>query len=270
MNNPLNNLKIPKQEESNEKTEIKVSEDINEKPDSIWKKLAYNLTFIFGIGISLALMIFVIKARTPDNLRIIIYFLFSLLANMIIIFLFFWRGVGSEILRRLKNKRLYSTGKYVNTLHFLKTGVVKERFVKIDSLTKSFKMADQPYTTNAKLLLNHKGIPTYIHRQDSPDPVNIWDEPLSVDFSCGELDKVMHSASNFDLKAWIEKNKILAICIFGLMIIGLCFIGFKVNGIATTLQKGTYNIQPFIETVKILCTNQSNVIQQVPITVAGG
>lgn len=251
--------------------EIKVKEDLNEKPQSIWKKLLYQFLFITGLALNLAVMIFVIKSRTADNLRITIYFLISLLINMIVIFLFFWRGVGGEILRRIKNRKLYQKGTYVNTLHFLKTGVVKERFCKIDSLTKSFKMADQPYTTNAKLLLNYKGIPTYIHRQDSPDPVNIWEEPLSVDFSCGELDKVMHSASNFDLKAWIESNKILAIVIFGLLIIGIAFVGFKTNAIGTMLQKGTYNSQNIIEAVRTLCTqNQtaSNIVQ-IPITTGG-
>lgn len=250
----------------NKNDELIVKDDLNDKPLSMIKKVGLNILLYGSLLLVGAVAVWVIKQGTVDNKKLIVFFLLSLLVDIIVLALFFYRGLGVEVLRRIKNKKLYQSGDYVNTLHIMKSGVVKERFVKIDPQTQSFKMKDQPYILNPECIYIYKDMKTYFHVDGYPAPIKMKQDAFVNELSCPEMDKVMYSASNFDLKAWIEKHKVLFIILVGAIMIGVLFAGFKIFGVEKLLKEGTYNADNIINAVKILCTNQTqNIVQTVPI-----
>lgn len=261
----INNIK---KDSGIEEETFKVKEDLNEKPDSTLLKIWYNILLYGSFIILGAISIWVLRQQSVENKKLILFFMLSILINIIVLILFFYRGVGAEVIRRLKNKKFYQKGNYVNTLHVMKSGIIKERFMKIDSQTQSFKMNDQPYVMNPKCLHIYKDMKTYIHVDGYPAPIHIKQDQFVNELSCPEMDKVMYSASNFDLKAWIEKHKMLFIIIMGIIMIGVSVACFKIIGVEKLLKDGTYNADVILQTIKTVCMqNQtvSNVIQQVPI-----
>ena len=158
---------------------------------------------IFGV-IALG-MIYLKEVRTPENKTLELWLTFSILANIMILFISLFTGTGTEIYKRYFNKFKYKSGKYVNALIILKSGVVKEVFTAKDELTGSIRLMGKPYVTTAKLMFNYKGIPTYLFREDNPDPVNIWQDGYTGIISCSEVDTVMASADSFNAIAWLKQ-----------------------------------------------------------------
>lgn len=248
-----------------DKDELIIKDDLNDKPISMLKKIGFNILLYGALLLIGSVCVWVIKQGTVENQKLIIFFMLSLLLDIVVLVLFFYRGVGVEVLRRLKNQKLYQSGDYVNTLHIMKSGVVKERFVKIDPQTQSFKMKDQPYILNPECIYIYKNMKTYFHADGYPAPIKMKQDAFVNELSCPEMDKVMYSASNFDLKAWIEKHKMLFIIIMGVIMIGILVTGFKVFNIDTVLKEGSYNADNIVNAVRILCVNQSQTIQSIPI-----
>lgn len=155
----------------------------------------------------------------------------SIMVNVIILGAVFATGIGQKIFKRFKNRLLFHTGRYVNTLYLTKNGTAKEVFKKVDPDTKTFTILGQKFIRNPKLLFSFEKIPSYIHREGSPDPLNIWGDELAGEISNAEIDIAMTASQNFDLKQWINNHKMI-IAIALLIIIGLgaasVFSGFSV------------------------------------------
>lgn len=177
---------------------------------------------------------------TVDKGMIIATASISIMANIAIIGAVFATGIGLKIVKRFKNRILFHTGRYVNTIYLTKNGTGKEVFKRVDPDTKTFNVLGQKFIRNPKLLFNFEKIPTYIHREGNPDPLNVWDDKLASDFSNSEMDIAMTSAQNFDLKQWINTNK-MYILIVAVIIIGLAaasvFFGAQLYAM---LRDGTY------------------------------
>lgn len=127
----------------------------------------------------------------------------SIMFNVIVIFVLVATKIGIAVVRRFFNGLRYKTGKYVNTLIFLKTGVMKEVFKK--KIEGKFTFNKESYTTNPRLLMPYRGIPSYIHLESQPSPINIFKEGENDLPSAAEIDTVMLSVNNFDFMAWVQK-----------------------------------------------------------------
>ena len=194
--------------ETEEETQIGKDDTIEEndyekenKRSKIYKTLGQFLMFgVIALG-----MIYLKEVRTPENKSLELWLTFSILANLMIIFVSVFTGTGTEIFKRYFNKFKYKSGKYVNALIILKSGVVKEVFTTKDELTGSIRLMGKPYVATAKLRFNYKGIPTYLFREDNPDPINIWQNGYTGTISCSEVDTVMASADSFNAVAWLKQ-----------------------------------------------------------------
>jgi hypothetical protein len=124
--------------------------------------------------------------------------------NIFIIGFFLVTTIGQDAWGRWRNKQRYKKGGFVHSLILTKEGNVQEVFTKVKEGKFSFK--ELPYIRNPRLLLNFRGIPTYIHREDEPAPVNMWGKDFdSILMSAAEMDTVMNSQVNFDFKEWLSK-----------------------------------------------------------------
>ena len=126
----------------------------------------------------------------------------SIIFNFALIIITFLTGVGREALTRFKNKFRFKSGRYANTLYINKSGNMMEVFRKIDK-TGRFDINDKDYVRNPMLQFPYKGIPTMIHLEDFPEPLNPFKDKEAAELSTAELDTVMMSVSNFDLQQWI-------------------------------------------------------------------
>jgi len=175
-----------------------------------------------------------------QNSLIVAFLALSITTNIIILLIVFATGIGQRILKRFINRIKYNRGAYTNTLQITKNGTLKEHFCKVDNETGAFKIRDNTYVRNPKLLLNYDKIPTYIHREGNPDPLDIWDNNLTSEFSNAEIDIVMNSKGAFDVKAWLDKNKMIILLALGIMIAivgGAAFFGYSAYEM---LRDGTY------------------------------
>lgn len=232
-------------EETFEETDVtditpeKIPENEHEKTSKGIKFLQQLATYIV-FGAIAGLLFFLQKIQTPENKTLITWITLSGLANLLIVFASILTGSGTEILKRYSNKLKYKTGKYVNTVFMMKTGIIKEVFAKKDELTGSIRIHGKPYVTNAKLLFNYKGIPSYLHRQDNPDPINVWQEGYARELSASEMDTVMASMNSFNVLEWLKKNMsyaLIAVVVIGFLAGAGALMAQKNNDMLT---KGTY------------------------------
>jgi hypothetical protein len=153
----------------------------------------------------------------------------SVLFNFVVIGFTFATGIGQGLLRRFRNKMLYRRGNHVNVLFVSKSGTVNEKFIKKDK-DGEYKLNDNAYICNPSLLFQYQGIPTYLVREGTPDPLNPWLSEFAGEMSCGEMDTVMQAKGSFDVKMWLEQNKMLFF-ISLLIMIGACvaavYFGFN-------------------------------------------
>lgn len=210
-----------------------------ERPKFKVPKIAwFTITWLFlaAIGVWLKLNV----TFTVDNNISVATAAISLMVNIVVLGAVFATGIGQKVFGRFKNRILFHTGRYVNTIYLTKNGTAKEIFKKVDTDTKTFNVLGQKFIRNPKLLFSFEKIPTYIHREGNPDPLNIWEERLASELSNAEMDLAMTSAQNFDLKLWINNHKmILAIAILIVIAVsaGAAFSGFMSFQM---LRDGTY------------------------------
>jgi len=126
----------------------------------------------------------------------------SILINVFVIAFMFATGIGQDCWRRFRNKQKHKKGGYVNSLMVSKDGVVNEVFKKVDSYGK-FNYKGKSYVRTPRMRTNFRGIPTFIHKEDTPSPVDVF-EIDDGGMSCGELDDVMNSQTNFDFRLWLQ------------------------------------------------------------------
>lgn len=208
------------------------------KPVSWTKKIIFFLVFA-------SMMIFAFWAKTNlhVNLKSNTAILVASITTMICILVVgvsFGTGTGTEIVKRFSRKFKVRSGKYVNTLFMTKNGVVLEIFKKVNTETRTFKIAGGTYIRNPALLFMYKGIPTYIHREGTPDPINVFMDKIAGEMSVSEMDDVMNSQGAFDLRQWLNNNKVIFIVV-GVLIVGAACIA--AYGSITTMQMlrdGTY------------------------------
>ena len=204
------------------------------------------------------------RVSNVDNSMLIMWLVLSVLANILIVLIVFGTGIGIELTKRFFNKFKYKSGNYVNSLHLMKSGVGKERFCKRDKETGGFRMEDQPYVTNPTLMFIFKGIPTYLHRDGNPDPLNIWQDELAGDLSNAEMDTAMNSKGAFDVKLWLEKNKTIVFIALFIVIgctIASIFFGYQ---IWEMLREGTYN-----QLKEVTCKNIPKAVEIVETAIGG-
>jgi len=138
---------------------------------------------------------------------LIIGLVFSGISNLGIIGFLVGTGIGKEMFLRFRNKVKYKDGEHVNTLYVSKSGVLKEAFIKKE-VDGRFKIDDRSYAVEPRLLMQYKSIPTYIHREGIPEPVNIYSMEYDG-ISTNELDIIMTGERNFDLVSWLMQNSTL-------------------------------------------------------------
>lgn len=263
--------KIMKENETNKETQKEdkqtpeTTRQTQKQPQQKKRRWTQNIIFLGIFTLTAAFMLWTNKAGTPENSTLMMIITLSVLTNISIILVMIGTGIGIELTKRFLNKFRYKSGNYVNSLHVMKSGVIKERFVKKDAETGTFRMVDKPYVTNPKLMFNYKSIPTYFHRDGHPDPLDIWQEDLTGDLSNSEMDIAMNSKGAFDVKEWLDKNKQL-IFFGGLAVIGICiisaFFGYQTFEM---LRDGTFQ-----QITEVTCKNIPKVVETIQQTNIGG
>lgn len=244
-------MKKEKQPEIIKKEEIIIKE---EKPKKVrepinWGKYVPKILLIGGFGLLASLMVMANTVRTPENNILIAMITLSVLLNILIVLGVFGTGIGIEIGKRFLRKFKYKSGQYVNTLLIMKSGVVREYFMKKDNETNSFKINDNRFVTNPTLLSIYKGIPTYFHKEGSADPMNVWENKLFGDLSNAEMDTVMNSVGMFDIKEYLEKNKIVLMFALLIMVGAAAAAGLFGYMSYEMLRDGTFNMG------QVICSN---------------
>ena len=164
---------------------------------------------------------------------------FSIMINFFLVIFFAATKIGGEAWKRWRNKQLYKKGNFVNTLMISKDGTITEEFTKVNE--GKFKFKDLPYIRNPRLLMPYRGIPTYIHREDEPAPINIWGADFDTNLlSAAEMDTVMTSQANFDLAEWIQKYLPFVLIAVGALAIALAVLGYYEFSIHSMLRDGTF------------------------------
>lgn len=231
------------------------------KEENLLKKIFNLKLYLFlSIVISAVITTFVIynkKTLVIEQSAAVGTASFSIMFNIVILAILFGTGIGQELLSRFKRRLLFRTGRFVNTLFISKNGPIKEHFVSVDKETGSFRILDKPYTRNPSLLHHYKNIPTYIHREGNPDPVNIFEEKLAGDISNSEIDHVMLSKNAFDFKLWLQKNGVLVLIVLGVLIlVGVASTYFGWSAYQM-LRDGTF------QSAKVILSNSTAIIPTV-------
>ena len=249
---------LPKQEPETPKLPEFKKEKKEKKPKKkLDPKYMKKLIMILLFGITASFLIWSNNVRTTDNANILLITMLSVMANVILITGAILTNVGFEIIIRFINRFKYRTGKYVNTVFHYKTGIQKELFVKKDKDTGAFKIDNHNYTTNPTLLFNYKGIPTYHHREGTPDPLNIWRDDIASEMSNAEIDTVMLAGAQFDFKQWLEQNKQIILIAIILIVAGAAVAGYFGYQSHVMLRDGTY------KAVDVICKNLPQIVSVV-------
>ena len=181
------------------------------------------------------------------SLWLIIGFISSFTLLVFLLIFLFGTGVGTEGLRRWKNKKLFMSGGYTSALIFTKDGLLKEVFGK--NIDGKFRFDDSPYVRTPSLSFPFKGLPTYLYREGKPNPLDVNGIDPEMKLSCKELDMVMNQSNNFDFKEWFDQNKLYILIGFGLVVLLLALnLFFAYNGyewfrdVAPTLVKNVGSV----------------------------
>lgn len=153
----------------------------------------------------------------------------SIMVNLFLIGWFAFTGIGKDAWRRFFHKKKFRRGGYVNSLMLTKEGRIAEVFKKIQD--SKFKVDEKSYTRDPRMTFEFRGIPTHIHKEDLPTPINPWNnEAPDTLLSCGEMDIVMNSQANFDFKEWIEKIKpilFIVVAALGIALLAAIFFSYS-------------------------------------------
>ena len=175
-----------------------------------------------------------------ENQSIVAWLAVSIMINVLILVVLFALPIGQQLVKRFKQQLQYRTGRYVNTIMLTKNGTAHEKFIKIDKETGTFKYNNHTYARNPALLFNYKRIPSYVHREGTPDPINPFESQFAFEMSTAELDIAMNSKGTFDVKMWLEKNAMIIMVVCGLVL--LCALAAVFFSYTTfeMLRDGTY------------------------------
>lgn len=206
-----------------------------------FKKLKKVVVILSFALISILTLFFYLKGQfvITDNFAIV-GFSFSIVFVIIVLGFLFGTGIGQDIYKRFKNKLLFKSGNFVNVLYVSKNGVIKEVFSKVDDITGSFKVRNKSMTRNPSLLYRYKGMPTYIHREGNPDPIDPFSREYTTEISEAEIDQVMESKNSFDFRQWLNENKMyIFIALIAIVAVGAvsAFFGYRIEQMLT---EGTY------------------------------
>lgn len=162
------------------------------------------ITFLSLIGT--AMVMYNDLSLIPDEINMwsVVIASLSVMVNIIVLGLVFATKIGQEAFKRFWNRVRYRKGGYVNSLYISKNGNVMEKFLKIDDEGK-IKINNKSYVRNPRHLLNYKNIPTYVHIEDTPNPIAPFHKWRDEELSSSELDEVMMNARDFDIKAFFRK-----------------------------------------------------------------
>ncbi len=170
--------------------------------------------------------------------NLIMYLALSIMLNIIILFFIIGTKIGRECYTRFRNKIKFKSGKYVNSVMCLKTGVIKEVFSKKNDEGK-FRFDNQSYVTSPRLRMPYNGIPTYLHIEGSASPVDIFSKENEL-LSSAEMDNVMMAANNFDLQEFLKKNLPIILLAIGAIAIGLIAVAYFDYMTYQMLRDGSY------------------------------
>lgn len=232
-----------KQEKKNEEKKEKQEKTDNEEKKVVKEKLTFKQRFLLGIitiiGMLIVWMYYKVDISLTNN-TIIATAAISIMVNLILVIIVFVTGIAKEMLIRLKKRITFHKGKHVNVIYVNKNGQITEEFKKIDIEDSSFKIDKERYILNARLLSNYKRLPTYIYRQGTPDPLNIWDDALANKISTREIDAVMNSRDAFDVKEWLEQNQKIVLLILIVVVIAAIIAAYMGLNATQMLRDGTY------------------------------
>lgn len=170
--------------------------------------------------------------------NLVMYLVLSVMFNVIVLFFLIATKIGRECYVRFRNKVKFKSGKYVNTLMCLKTGIINEVFAKKNDEGK-FKYDNISYTTSPRLRMPYNGIPTYVHLEGEGAPIDVFGKDNGL-LSSAEMDNVMMAAQTFDLKEFFQKNLPIIIFIVGGIIIALAAVAYFDYMTYQMLRDGSY------------------------------
>ncbi len=220
------------------------SEETNTKEEITDKiKLTFKQKFMLGIITLIGMLIIWMYYNvdvTLTNSTMIVTSAISIMINLLVIGGIFVSGIAQEMFSRLKKRITFHKGKHVNVIYINKNGQITEEFKKINIEDSSFQIDKERYILNARLLSNYKRLPTYIYRQGTPDPLNIWDDKLANEISTREIDAVMNSRDAFDVKEWLEQNQKIVLLVLIVVVIAAIIAAYMGLNTMQLLRDGTY------------------------------
>jgi len=186
------------------------------KESKFLKALPWISIIILIVGLYIAFYFGNITIAIDAN-ALIITIVFSILINIVLLITAFVLPIGRKVILRFRQKLMYKTGKFVNALFITKNGILKEVF-KQKSDRGTVVIEKDHYTRNPTLLFNYEGIPTYLYIEGHADPLNVWSDKYAAVMSCSEIDEVMNGSGAFDLRQWLEQNKMILLIALLIMI----------------------------------------------------
>lgn len=219
-------------------------------------------------GLFLYWYVFKDAKYTFTDARIVLYLILSIFLNLLILGLSFGTGVGIKSFRHFFRRFRYRSGNFVYDLFITKNGKIRDVFTKIDKTSGAFYINDKPYVRNPKLLFMRDNIPTYIHREEHPEPLNAWGDIESRDASSSEIDIVMSAADSFNLRRWIEQHWLTVLLLAGVIII-LALAGTYYTYQNYTMQHDLYPILKNLSRLKPVVQNivTPTNVQPIPVSV---
>lgn len=187
-----------------------------------------------------------------ENQSVVAGLALSIMLNVLILIVVFALPIGQQLVKRFRQQLMYRSGNFVNTIMITKNGTAHEKFLKIDKETGTFKYNNHTYARNPSLLFNFKRIPTYFHREGTPDPINPFESQFAFEMSTAELDIAMNSKGTFDVKMWLEKNAMIIMIVAGVVL--LCSLAAMYFGYTTfeMLRDGTYNSAKMVASAAVV------------------
>jgi hypothetical protein len=153
----------------------------------------------------------------------------------------FFSGIGSRVIRRLKQSFLYKRGGYVNTVMILNNGVANELFIKKDP-DGSFKHGQGKYVADRKKTILLDGIPTQINIENIAEPVDVAGYDTSDKMSTAELVQVIDNNNSDDIIGVLLHFKPYALIIAGVLVIAVAaslYFGYQSYDLLQTVVTNT-------------------------------
>ena len=155
--------------------------------------------------------------------------LWSIFLNLIVLVVVFVTGVGKRVLRRMRQKFLYTKGGYVNTLFLSKNNTAIEVFKKVNSADKTLIIDKDKYAIDRTRTILFDGIPTMLHIQGHSEPVD-WKDP-STAMSTGEITQIIENNKREGILDMLKQYKpivIACVAILVLLAVGSIYLNWQI------------------------------------------